>query len=526
MIKKYTVRTMSNRVVSFTEYALLNRWALDCLSPSDFQKRRIASTGESVLEILKDAKVNPYSNLKNSSCLYYASKFFITTPLKIAYIAVVTFTLSRLGIVMNGFFTVYSYCRYKITAYQKTNEVWEKTKGYAFAFFADLSSAAVGAFLTKIVVESTFYTLHFCRIGSWMGVCELSVNMTAPYLIISVAAAVLGCAGLIALQSPSVAPQFFAMPQDRVGMYLSMILRKGLGIVSEKGGLLPFSANDQLQYSKDSSYYRFEGANYDTLITLIFNAEWEVLETVQKCNQYLPNKIPYQYPFNGEAVAHMIEGKSETLFSKSPGNNVMIEAGTASLYLLSAQLKGLAKKIKVLKEIFKTSQKLTVNDSIPVWLIKAALRVRWSAIQFNESSSFINERAYKDYYKLKPGVPGNNSPPGPQSSAQKASQKIKWETYNITAIEPNSASRPTGIVDKFRYDIGVSKWNIEKDRSVMPLRAFFDLEEGCSYSDYKKQRHVYWLKIHPDKNSSQDAAELFKGLSEIVEELEREYNKS
>jgi hypothetical protein len=513
---------MSNRVASFTEYALLNRWALDCLSPSDFQKRRIASTGESVLEILKDAKVNPYSNLKNSSCLYYASKFFITTPLKIAYIAVVTFTLSRLGIVMNGFFTVYSYCRYKITAYQNTDEVWEKTKGYAFAFFADLSSAAVGAFLTKIVVESTFYTLHFCRIGSWMGVCQLSVNMTVPYLIISVAAAVLGCAGLIALQSPSVAPQFFAMPQDRVGMYLSMILRKGLGIVSEKGGLLPFSAKDQLEYNEDSSHYSFQGVNYETLTTLIFNAEWELLETVQKCKQYLP--IPYQYPFNGEAVARMIEGKSKTVFSKSSGNNVMIEAGTSSLYLLSAQLKDLAKKIKILKEIFKTSQELTVNDSVPVGLIKAVLKIMSSEIQFNEPRSFISENEYKNYYNLKSSA--DNSPPRSQSSDQNALQKIKWETFNIQMIDPQSVSRPTGIVNEFRYDIAVSKWKIATNKSVMPLREFFGLQEGCSYSDYKIQKRRYWLKIHPDKNSSHDAAELFKGLREIVEELDREYNKS
>jgi hypothetical protein len=346
--------------------------------------------------------------------------------------------------------------------------------------------------------------------------------MTVPYLIISVAAAVLGCAGLIALQSPSVAPQFFAMPQDRVGMYLSMILRKGLGIVSEKGGLLPFSAKDQLEYNEDSSHYSFQGVNYETLTTLIFNAEWELLETVQKCKQYLP--IPCQYPFNGEAVARMIEGKSKTVFSKSSGNNVMIEAGTSSLYLLSAQLKDLAKKIKILKEIFKTSQELTVNDSVPVGLIKAVLKIRSSEIQFNEPRSFISENKYKNYYNLKSS--GDNSPPRSQSSDQNALQEIKWETFNIQMIDPSVDRPKTGIVESFRYDIGVSKWNTANKKPVMSLRAFFGLKEDCSYSDYKKQRRRYWLKIHPDKNSSHDAAELFKGLREIVEELDREYNKS
>jgi hypothetical protein len=523
---------MSSRIRSFTEYALLNRWALDCLSPSDFQKRRVASTGQSALQILKDVKINPYSNLKNSSFLYYANKFFISTPLKIAYIAGVTLTLSRLGVVMNGFFTVYSYCKYKITAsgntfevWKKTDEAWKKTKGYAFAFFADLSSAVVGAFLTKVVVESAFWTLHFCQIGSWMGGTSRLSLTTASCLIISIALVALGCAGLISLQSPSVAPQFYVMPQDRVGMYLSLSLRKGLGIVSEKGDHLPFSEEDQLKYTEtrenEKNYYQFNGANYSTLKRLIIDAEWELLETVQECQKYFPDKISCQYPFKGEVVARILEDQLKTSSAKSSKAELSLATDTSPIYRLSAQLRSLAKKIEVLNEIFTTSQKLTVNDSIPVWIMKALARISSPDIEFETTPSFIPRREYENYYNRQSCSPGGNS-----SSVQNPLEEIEWDTFDIPLINPEFKRPESEIVDKFRYDIGVTKWKIQEKKKVMPLKGFFGLSKDASYRDYTQERRRYCLQIHPDKNKAQDATELFKCLNAIIEKVNQEYNQT
>ena len=515
---------MTGRISSFTEYALLNRWALDYLCPSAFQSRRVDAVGESALRSLQEAKVNPYSNLKNSSCLYYANKFFITTPLKIAYIAAITFTVSRLGVVVNGVLTVYSYLRYKISAPHNTHEAWEKTKGYAFACFADLSSAVAGAILTKAIVEGAFYSMHFCHIGSWMGKCQFPIKDNALPLIVSVAAVVLGCAGLITLQNPYVAPQFFARPQDRVGMYLSMTLRKELGLVDEKGRLLPFSKEDRLEYQEirrnGGNYFEFSGTNYQTLMELIVNAEWELLETVQKCNQYLPNKLEFQYPFNGETVARIIEEHLKIPAPRSGERGLMAETSSAPLYPLIAQLRNLGTKIKVLNEIFLTAQKLTVEDSIPIIFIKAVLRAGQTRVNFEKRKSFIREDSYSSYYHL--GKAG----PKEKSTARNDSKGIKWVTFNIPSIDPASARRPTmDLVDNFRYEVGIRKWESQNDQPIAPLRQIFGLNANSSYSDYKKQKRLYVLSIHPDRNTGVDATELFKCLSLIFEELDKEYNK-
>ncbi len=507
---------MTTRLSSFTEYALLNRWALDLFSPSDFQKRGIDVLGRSVSQTLVESKVNPYSNLQNSSYLYYANKYFITAPIKAAYVALVTLTLSRVGVVVNGALTTLSYLRYQ---YNPSDTNWEKTKDYAFAFFADLTSAIIGTLLTKTVVESTFYTLHFARIGTWMGPCKLPMKISVLYGVFTLSAALLGIAGLNALQNSSIAPQFFARPQDRVGMYLSLALRQKLGLVDGNGGLLPFSKDDRFEYTETAEKgCKFQGSNFRNLATFIFNAEWELLETVKECNQILPpeKKIRFQYPFDGESLARSLDTSPS-----SSSATTLVKREEIPLH----KLRCLGRKIKVLKELFDTAQKLTLNDSIPVMFLKAVIKVNYNRFIFKELPSFIEEKDYKEYFNLKPEPQRPNQEY--KTKGQKSSTNgFPWDLYAIDAINPKLQKRPaTDIADQFSYDIGVYKWRSKNPEEVKPLRELFGLEEKASYADYKATKRKYQLAIHPDKNPKINTTELYKCLNDIFNILDKEYEK-
>ncbi len=509
---------MTTRAVSFTEYALLNRWALDCFSPSDFQKKRIEAVGNSVFQTLLQSKTNPYSNSENSSYLYRASKYLIHVPFKAAYVALVTFTFSRVGVVLNAAFTTLSYLRFR---YNPNDENWEKTKNYAYAFFADLTCATLGALFTKVVVESAFYTLHFARIGTWMGTSKLPITTSALYGAGTLTTALLGIACLSAIQSPSIAPQFFARPQDRVGMYLSLILRQKLGLVNQKGGLLPFSKDDRLDYTERNRAFSFHGANFKNLCEFIQNAEWELLDKIKQCNQILPSdkQIPFQYPFDGESIACSLETPKH---------------GSSSLGLASQEdiaindLRNLGRKIKLLKDIFLTAQKLTLEDSIPMMILKAFIKVQPTTIKFDDTPSFINQAAYREYFGLgyrshqSSEIPDFKEPPLDQSA--RLEKAFAWGTYQLDPINPTSKSRPaTGLVDQFSYDASVNKWKFSQKETIPPFTTLFSLTPNSSYSEYKSVKRKYWIAIHPDRNKHPKADELFKCLSEIFEILDMRY---
>lgn len=521
---------MTTHVASFTEYALLNRWTLDLLSPADFQKKKIATVGSSLLETLSKSKENPYSNSENSSYLYHASKYFILVPFKTAYIALVTLTLSRVGVVVNAAFTALSYLRFQ---HNPTDENWEKTKDFAYAFFADLTCAAVGAFLTKAVVESTFYTLHFARIGAWMGTCKLPLSTSVFQGALTLAVALLGTACLSSMQNPYIAPQFFARPQDRVGMYLSLILRQKLGLMDQNGALLPFSKDDQIKYdvtsdSKGTRTFTLYGTSSKLLDGFIWDAEWELLDKIKEYNQiaHKERKISFQYPFDGETIARSLET------ARSASSTVGLATREDTII---NDIRNLGRKIELLREINIQAKKLTLETSIPVAFIKGLLGDRsGSSIKVTLPTCFISEKAYREYFNAtaQPGSQEshrfNDVPTTGETPLQKSlrlEREFNWDSYqSLGPIDPSSVARPDSpLPEQISYDIRANIWKYRNRKAVTSFKDLFTLTSDSSYTEYKAVKRKYWTAAHPDKSQVPNANELFSCVSEIFNILDLRY---
>ncbi len=506
-----------NRIPSFTEYGLLNRWALDLFSPADFQKLPISSSEDTALAVLRQTTRNIYSNSKNGSYWYGADKFYLLTPLKVIYIGCVTLTLSRIGVVVNSCLTIYSYINYKLAKPSNVEQAWEKTQNCAYALFADLTCAA-GSVLTKVIVENTLYALHFARLSSLMGKCHLSLKDSIASVVVSVVAVVFSSMCLIALQHPQIAPQFFTKQQDRVGMYLSLSLRKNLGLVSENGGLLPFSEKDRLEYRESDN--RFEGSNYQTLYSQLVNAEVELIETVQKCNRLLPphKKIQFQYPFNGEILARSLEASSKQV---SNTQGAVVQHDPNSLTQFIHKLRSLQLKIDFSTEIFKNAQRLTAEDSLPIKVIKMAFRVSYIEINFRKRDSYLSSEDYRECFN---SCSGNNNSP---RSVSTESNEL-WKSLELTSLDPNSIPRPSGdLFNQFKYDICVNKWLCDQGETPKSFRELLGLVKNTPHQQYVRIKRKYQLAIHPDKNkeNTEVATKVFQCLETIIEQLNQEYDK-
>lgn len=521
-----------NRVPSITEYGLLNRFVLNLFHPSDFQQVKIPYHGTSVIEAPATSIKNPYSNPINTSYWHLADRFYLLTPLKIAYVAAVTLTLSRIGAAYNGLATLYSYLRYRIS----TDETaWEKTKAYAYAFFVDSFCALAGAALIKAFVETSLYTLHFAGVSSIFGICHASKKSAPLHVAIFAVAAIAAATGLFIPQWPSMICQFLADSEHRVGMYLSLFYRKKLGLVGPQGGLLPFSPQDQLEYRKEGENIRFYGSNYDTLTKQAFETELELIETVQKCNNLLPHdkKIAFRYPLDGNSIAKRLE--SEFAKAVPTAQYSLATDDKRPIFVMIEKLRSLQLKIKYSTEIWGTALKLTYEDSYPVYFLKECLNskakgngIPINRLKLNSTPSFLNEQDYKGYFDSC-GMyfnPGPSSIPNSARADVPCAAQFQWTTLQIPSVDPSKNPRPeTDLFNQFQYDVAVNKWKLENNQvDLKSLRELLSLTAASSYSEYKAVKNKYARAVHPDKNKGNPVAgELFTCFGAIIEALDKEY---
>ena len=515
-----------NRIASFTEYGLLNQFALDLLDPSDFQKCRIQTTSNSALEALENTPINPYCHPQSKSYLHQADKYLLLTPLKVAYSAFVTLTLSRLGVIFNGCLTAYSCIHYTYGKPANDEQAWSKVEGYAFAFFADTVCAVIGSITTKFIIEYSVYALHFARVSSLMGKCYMSpLWLSTAYVVLSVAVVILSSMGLIALQSPNYAPQFLAKTEERVGMFLSLSLRKSLGLVNQNGSLLPFSKEDELTTE-----------NIDKLTSYIANAELELVAAVVECNRFLKQKILFKYPFNGDAIA-------STFKIAHSGAGTLLTRIDAALLSLNYKLRSLQLKINFSKKLFETAQQLAFSDSLPVAFIKSVFKIPVVKFSPVPKLSYVLQEGYRDTFNCSSHTNSKTSP-APDSFAAPLDEfwtkpiKEFWASIQIESINPNQQTRPTeNLFKQFQYDIAVNKWKSENNQGVSEKEEILALFRemlnvtNLPYPQYVKQKRCYLLAIHPDKHTNpQDkkiAEELFKCLSDnIIKQLDKAYESA
>jgi|GEM_PF-1726858 len=515
------------RIPSFTEYALLNRFALDILFPPDFQKLPLSYKGDSALEAIETAKVNPYSNLRNTSYWHAADRFYLLAPLRFIYNACVILTISRLGMIYNGAMTLCHYLRYRCSrGVSQIDKAWEKTKTYAYAFFADTACAILGGFVIKGVVQCTVCTLNDLGVISLLGQSSITLSFYPLLFNVLVAAgAVLGVIGLSLLQSPSVAPDFFVPSDHRVGMYLSLFFRKKLGLISDSGGLLPFSQRDQLVCSAEGT---FSGRNYETLTKQAVEAEVQLIEAVQKCNQLLPNgkKIEFQYPFNGDAIAKALEHQVFHVKSVSSSHTL----GNLDPLLLKAdQMRSLQAKIRNARKAWETAQKITFSDSYLLILLKLYTKNDVKRLILPDVPSLLYKADYMQYFACATFF---SEPPRP--STHKMPKEAHnttpffgyWYNIGLNGIDPNETKRPTATFEAFHYDLAVNKWNAHNNIETFKThRELLGMDDNTSFLDFKQTKKSYLLALHPDRNKTRKplATELTKYLNEILDHIESQY---
>jgi hypothetical protein len=518
------------RIPSFTEYALLNRYALDILAPTDFQKLPLSYNGDSAIEAIETAKVNLYSNLRNTSYWHAADRFYLLTPLKFIYNACVILTISRLGMIYNGAMTLCHYLRYRCSLVNSEIEKtsWEKTKAYAYAFFVDTACATLGALIIKGVVQCAVCTLNDLRIISVLGKGSITFSFDSIVFHIMLAAgAILGAWALTLLQSPSVAPDFFVLPDYRVGMYLSLFFRKRLGLVNEAGGLIPFSQRDRLDCDASS---RFSGKNYETLTRQAEEAEIQLIEAVRKCNQLLPQgkKIEFKYPFNGHAIAKALEGQVPHNKSSSSSQSL---GNLDPLLLKVNQMRSLQAKIRNTREAWETAQKLTFSDSYLMMLLKFHAKISVRLLNLANRPSLLSPEEYLEYFTFVafPQHTGASTKARPKAHENRTRNKSPffdyWYNIRLEAIDPSKKKRPTIIFEAFQYDLAVNKWKAHNNQSdFTTYRELLGMDKYTPFLDFKQIKKKYVRALHPDRNKGNPLAlELAKCLNEILEYIESEY---
>lgn len=518
-----------NRVPSLTESTLLHRWALDLLAPSDFQKLQISYAGDSVLEAIKLSPKNTHSNLKNTSWWHSADQYYLLTPIQAVFVAAVTLTIARLGVVYHGLMTPFYYLKYRVSnllasyslKYQTSDHresiesSWKKTKGHFVAFCVDGTCAVLGAFLTKGAMECTIAAFH-AGTSSWQN------------LAYCLAGTILCMGALASAQSARVAPEFFVFPSPdhKVGMYLSLFFRKKLGLVSTDGGLLPFSAKDKLEYQETRQGIQFSG-NIDVLWNHIYHAELELIEAVQACNQLLPEKdrIPFTYPLDGDAISR----KLEELYAKEDSNAKMsfMSNDQRPILLKADEIRALQLRIKYSKEIFNTARELTYNDGYLMSVLKDYGKQPVKSLRVEPIVSSIRKETYQDYFNARffrpsPSSPSSETDP---NEAQRSTAKFSWNSLNIPSINPNTPRPSTGIYAQFSYDVAVNKWKEENKKfDLKSPRELLGIGPNETYSNYKQIKMKYLLACHPDKHQSDPAAsEIQACLNAILEVLDEEY---
>lgn len=502
---------MNTTIQSLTQRCLFHPWVLDhILSPSDRQIYRISSTGNSVLEVLRQVAKDPCSSPKNRSYAYKADKYFLLTPFKVAYIALTTLFISRIGILLNASLTVYSYIRYSFSLKDNIDPFWEKTEQYARACFNDVVCAALGAVLAKIAVEGTLIVLHFARLSPILGKCCTPFSQSAQILGTTALVLILASASLIAFQDPEYAPQIFANSEARVSMYLALSLRKSLGLAGKNGGLLPYSEKDKLEYTENP--LKFSGENYDTLFQLYFNAELRLIEIVKKCNELLPpnRQIPFSYPLNGQIIADSLE--SVQVLSGNQ-QQALVGKNDTSLNVLAEKLRDQQFIIKFLRKIFEQAEELTFNDPVLVLLLKEALTFPTTKLVIPNVLSYIPEVDYRSYYE--------------SYKIKSASDKFSWDSLDIKPVDPNSEKRPANdALREFKYDVAVIKWLIQhKTPADKSERELIGLTKNSTYKQFCEAKRKYLLAIHPDKNNEdKESVELAKVLMFILDKVRNEYN--
>lgn len=511
----------SQRISSFSEIALLNNTVLDLLCPPECEKKKIKQH-DSILETLIRSKENLFSN-PSGNTLAHRSLKPLRCVLRVFYTALVTATVSPLGVACRTVQTAahlgkYSIARYKGDEAQKNIE-WEKVKRYAWAAFTDLSVALCGA--TAIFAGAMAVVSPLVALAPHVTVADSICFLVFGGLMGGISTHVLG-----GFYPTSILPQLIADNEERVGMYIALELRNKLGIVGEDGKLLKFSKADHLEWNRIRM--KFEGDNINNLGLLVMRAELELVDHVRAANQWLQKNnqplIKFSYPFKGTDVADAIQkalkessvsaeqaGKNEKSVGKeSDKKDAKAESIRQNLILMD-------RKISILKGIFETSRDLGANGSLGFQILRALAKQPHKEFTFQPlPETFILREYYSDYFNAPFMFDPINVPEELASLYEKTPSLIPLDP-DTPDLEENAS-----LYEVFKQRIRKEKWKFEnQEPTEIQLYELIGLKKDYNYDDCKKAINRHNLALHPDKNreKGEEANELFLVLNYIANNL-------
>jgi hypothetical protein len=276
--------TVNNLILSFTEQAVTDPRALSVFCPLDRKEIRM-SADYSISKALLTAVSLPYSSMEAKvSLIKWSVQQSIQIALRASYLACVAFTVSRVGVVFHGLSTIRHYVHYRWDSYNEAttiDETWNRTANYASAFFIDLRFTTIITLATFCFFELSARLLYCLRICPTLyGKCDLPLKETAIFTSLFVLAmtVILSYSGAWRMEDVA---YVLANKERGSPLFTALALRSRLGIVSENGNLLPYSANDTI----------------DSLIDIFSDVELKLLKLVLKANLLLEKN-------NGVSVEH------------------------------------------------------------------------------------------------------------------------------------------------------------------------------------------------------------------------------
>ncbi len=475
-------------VQSFTKMAVLNRWALDFFSPTSYDKVFLVSVNGSAYESFVNTTKDPFKNYKKpENPLYKGARLLLTTPIRVAYLAMTVLYISPLGVVCNGVRATSFLGKYSFT---KNNNDLTKAIPFAHACFHDFSCALIGGFAVLLAAFGAVKVFN-----STIGYFDTLAMATIV---------VCGVAMLIFLQTPYGAANFLANEKERCGLYLSFTLRNELGIVGKDGGLLPFSINDRFAVCGS-----IPNENLRKIGEMTAVAEENLIQFVHEANA-LGAEIDYVYPFDGETIANQLRYNDR---SQSGDGITMGLSPKNPLKALEHKIRSMGHKIVILRNLYETLFDLSVNYSLPVVLLAELWQKRLPEYNIRIPNSFIPKELYQWLFRRVAGV----APPSPGTFDL-------WTKITIESLNPNENACPDSgsLFEKFKYDVQTNKWKSENGETPETISNLLGLRKDMPLLEIRKQKRKYRLALHPDKNKdSPDSTELFQLAFQCFEQWEK-----
>lgn len=219
-------RVAMNRVPSFTEGVLLNRWVLRLIFPPNVPFQCMRNGLDFVRESSSD-------NPKSSGYLYWIAKT-VRAPLRVVTIWATGRMISPLGAIFYGAMTVLKSADYYFTKLShappgEKNKKWLCVEAYAKAFLSDLTSF--------LFIENI--SPPFERQWTVLSKGEDHIFKSGAILLIPVI--------LLEIVSYELAATLLtAQPKEHSKMHASLRAWNQLGLIDSNGNLLSLNATDSL----------------------------------------------------------------------------------------------------------------------------------------------------------------------------------------------------------------------------------------------------------------------------------------